>query len=164
MMPGGEPSPQPPLVSEPVELLSEGEERILITNQRLKKVNEYPPFTPVFSAQADKKDYILKSGGIKSMRLNPYQTQSIISVFHEVFQEGDLYLFGSRTDDSKSGGDIDLYLSLKEKKDWLLKKIDFLIKLKRKIGDQKIDLVADEGKNRPIDREARKQGICLCRF
>ncbi|WP_310441610.1 hypothetical protein [Sulfurimonas sp.] len=34
--------------------------------------------------------------------------------FVEIFGDGKIYLFGSRTDDSKKGGDIDLYLCLTE--------------------------------------------------
>jgi len=35
-------------------------------------------------------------------------------LFVEIFGDGKIYLFGSRTDDSKKGGDIDLYLCLTE--------------------------------------------------
>jgi hypothetical protein len=42
------------------------------------------------------------------------------------------------------------------------KKIDFLVKLQRLIGEQKIDLVFDKGQNRVIDQVAKQQGILLC--
>ena len=46
------------------------------------------------------------------MRLTPYQQQVITRHFLEIFKEGEIYLFGSRVDDSAKGGDIDLYLSV----------------------------------------------------
>ena len=75
-----------------------------------------------------------------------------------------MVLFGSRVDDSLRGGDIDLYI-IPEKKltaDQLYKeRIYFLSALKMKIGDQKIDLIIARDQNRPIEREALKNGVVL---
>lgn len=43
------------------------------------------------------------------MRLSFFEVESIVKIFTEVFGEGKIYLFGSRTDDSKKGGDIDFF-------------------------------------------------------
>jgi predicted nucleotidyltransferase len=94
------------------------------------------------------------------VRLKKYEVKAIKTTFKEIFKNGDIYLFGSRVDDSKKGGDIDLYISIPDKKDLVSKKIDFLVKLKRKIGEQKIDVVLDYKENRLIDKIA-KQGIKL---
>ena len=94
------------------------------------------------------------------MRLTQKEINSIKSTFEDVFNEGVIYLFGSRVDDSKKGGDIDLHISTKTKDDLVKKKIDFLVSLKRKIGQQKIDVVLDFGQNRLIDKVA-KEGIRL---
>ena len=83
------------------------------------------------------------------MRLKSYQIKAIKETFFEVFESGEIYLFGSRVRDNLRGGDIDLYLVVKDKKDLFKKKIKFLAKLKRKIGEQKID----------IEKEARKWGV-----
>lgn len=44
------------------------------------------------------------------MRLTEFERATIKKVFLEIFKEGKIYLFGSRVDDTKLGGDIDLYL------------------------------------------------------
>jgi len=95
------------------------------------------------------------------LRLTTQQQQAIKTYFLEVFKEGQIYLFGSRTDDTKKGGDIDLYIRTPDTKDLVHKKLDFLIKLKRDIGNQKIDIVFDKGLQRAIDNVAQKQGILL---
>ena len=94
------------------------------------------------------------------MRLNDNEIIAIKTTFNEIFKDGVIYLFGSRIDDSKKGGDIDLYISTPDKKNLVSKKIDFLVQLKRKIGEQKIDVVLDYAQNRLIDTIA-KQGIKL---
>ncbi len=43
-----------------------------------------------------------------SNRLKSYITKSVLESFGEV----DIYLFGSRTDDTKQGGDIDIDVDL----------------------------------------------------
>ena len=93
------------------------------------------------------------------MRLNSFQLKAIKETFFEVFESGEIYLFGSRVRDNLRGGDIDLYLVVKDKKDLFKKKIKFLAKLKRKIGEQKIDVVFNIDENRLIEKEARKWGV-----
>ncbi len=95
------------------------------------------------------------------MRLTSTQHQAIKSTFLEVFQEGEIYLFGSRVNDAGKGGDIDLYVRTKNLKDLMHKKLDFLVKLKRAIGQQKIDVVFDRQTQRAIDSVAMQEGILL---
>jgi len=95
------------------------------------------------------------------MRLNTQQHQAIKKYFLEVFHDGQIYLFGSRVDDEQKGGDIDLYIDTSDTKNLIRKKLDFLVKLKKEIGNQKIDVVFDKGLDRVIDKVARKEGILL---
>lgn len=95
------------------------------------------------------------------MRLNDKYIMTIKNSFQEVFGEGEIYLFGSRVDDSKKGGDIDLYLIVKDKSDLFRKKLLFLAKIKKALGEQKIDVVFNIDENRLIEQEAKKWGIKL---
>jgi len=84
------------------------------------------------------------------MRLKDSQIQGIVKAFEEVSHARDfslnicaLYLYGSRTKDNLKGGDIDLLLRVPS---FLLKKaqelrIKFSLAMKRRIGEQKIDLL-----------------------
>ena len=85
------------------------------------------------------------------MRLNDKYIMTIKNSFQEVFREGEIYLFGSRVDDSKRGGDIDLYLVVKDKSDLFRKKLRFLAKIKKILGEQKIDVVFNIDENRLIE-------------
>jgi len=86
--------------------------------------------------------YICKN---KKMRLSKSEIKTIKSVACQVWgNQTHIYLFGSRTDDSKKGGDIDLYINLQEEqapKEIMLKKAEFLGKLDFLLGEQKIDLL-----------------------
>lgn len=95
------------------------------------------------------------------MRLTDYEIDSIKKAFHEAFGKGKIYLFGSRVDDSKKGGDIDLYIQAEDAQYMLIKKIEFLVNLKEKIGDQKIDVIISKDKKRVIEKEAMSHGIEL---
>jgi predicted nucleotidyltransferase len=79
------------------------------------------------------------------MRLTELQIQSINALSKKHFgSETTVYLFGSRTDDLKRGGDIDLLIRNKNEQVLTLDaKIYFLAELKKKIGNQKIDVVFD---------------------
>jgi predicted nucleotidyltransferase len=95
------------------------------------------------------------------MRLNRFEIEAIKESFNDVFKSGAIYLFGSRVDDTKKGGDIDLFIKTDETKNLLEKKIDFLVKLKTKIGEQKIDVIISKDETRFIEIEAIKTGIKL---
>jgi len=95
------------------------------------------------------------------MRLRYFEAKSIIETFKDTFGDGKIYLFGSRIDDNLKGGDIDLYIDTPLKDNLTEKKIDFLVSLKQKIGEQKIDIILSNDKNRDIEREALEKGVEL---
>ncbi len=71
-----------------------------------------------------------------------------------------VFLFGSRVDDTKKGGDIDLYIKTNFAND-LTHKIKFLVALEQELGEQKIDIVFAEDQSRPIEQQAILHGIRL---
>lgn len=95
------------------------------------------------------------------MRLNSQTIEVIKKYYREIFLDGDVYLFGSRVDDTKRGGDIDLYLTPKDHSELFRKKIKFLASIKREIGDQKIDVIFNINPDRLIEKEALEWGIKL---
>jgi len=95
------------------------------------------------------------------MRLDTSEIQIILGAFYEVFKSGKIYLFGSRTDDTKKGGDIDLYLDVELSKNNFNDKILFLEKLHELLGEQKIDVVLAKDETRLIEKEARNNMIEL---
>ena len=54
-----------------------------------------------------------------------------------------VWLFGSRVDDDKKGGDIDLYIEpeIQDPDKLIDAKLIFLVEIHRVLGEQKIDLV-----------------------
>jgi len=95
------------------------------------------------------------------MRLSKKYVDVLKDKFIEFFGSGEIYLFGSRVDDTKKGGDIDLYLKVDNHNNLFEKKIKFLSRVKRVLGEQKIDIVFNEDENRIIEKEALKWGIKL---
>ena len=98
------------------------------------------------------------------MRLSNQEINSIKKAFKEVFGDGEIFLFGSRVDDSKKGGDIDLYIQSNytlDTKQMLDKKIKFKLALYDKIGEQKIDVIISKDKDSSIEKEALQTGIPL---
>lgn len=91
------------------------------------------------------------------MRLTPLQT--------EVFgAQVRVWLFGSRVDDTKRGGDIDLLVRPEDAspREMSLRKIRFLTKLERLLSERKVDVVIENPDDqRPIIRLAREKGIQL---
>jgi predicted nucleotidyltransferase len=79
------------------------------------------------------------------MRLSEFEIETIKKLAEKHFGEGTtVYLFGSRTDENKKGGDIDLFITNKDEKRLNIEaKVQFLAELKTKIGDRKIDVVFD---------------------
>ena len=99
------------------------------------------------------------------MRLTAEQAAIIRSAAAEVFgADARVWLFGSRVDDAKRGGDIDLYLetpqtctvaAARQARLWSL--------LQQRLGEQRIDIVvrATDSQPQPIHEIARSQGVRL---
>ncbi len=93
------------------------------------------------------------------MRLSIKEINLIKDKVKNIFGETIIYLFGSRVDDTKRGGDIDLYIIPKIKDNLFKKKI----KLKTVLEDvlfKPVDIVVSKDKNRSIEIEAIK-GIII---
>ena len=91
------------------------------------------------------------------MRLSNKEIELIKNKVQLVFGEALIYLFGSRTDESKKGGDIDLYIIAEIQKDLFRKKI----RIKTLLEDvlyKPVDIIVSTDKKRLIEQEAR-QGI-----
>ncbi len=76
------------------------------------------------------------------MRLTDLEKKNIIEIFNTFAAAGSkIYLFGSRLDDFKKGGDIDLlivFVNSELKSNF--KYLDFIVEHKKKIGERKIDV------------------------
>jgi predicted nucleotidyltransferase len=84
-------------------------------------------------------------------------------------KDAQVWLFGSRVDDTRRGGDIDLLVETTlAGEDALRAKIDTITEIQLAIGDQKIDLVVDGPATQSarddqplIITNARRQGVPL---
>jgi predicted nucleotidyltransferase len=109
------------------------------------------------------------------MRLSTDQIQAIRQAATDSFGQGTaVWLFGSRVDDSKKGGDIDLlvcpeaatsghaanaYDSAKSQQAFM-QKIKMLTLLERSLGERKIDIVVEHPQDqRPIVEVAHATGM-----
>ncbi len=96
------------------------------------------------------------------MRLRAKDKDYILMAARSIYGAGvRVYLFGSRTDDSKRGGDIDLLIrtDAREKKG-VLARIRLIAKLKHLLGEQKIDVVGDHEESFIVN-EALSKGLQL---
>ncbi|CAK0754843.1 NTP_transf_2 domain-containing protein [Gammaproteobacteria bacterium] len=101
------------------------------------------------------------------MRLTEIQQAAIRSTVAETFGDGaNVWLFGSRVDDTQRGGDIDLLIETDQTDPRLVAdaELHFLTKLNRRIGEQKIDVLVDYPVRQwrpPIFSIAKRTGIRL---
>ena len=89
------------------------------------------------------------------MRLNSKEIKIIKENTQKIFGKSKIILFGSRIDDEKVGGDIDLYIVPENKEDLFIKKL----RLKAILEDllfKPVDIVIARDENRLIEKEARK--------
>ncbi len=97
------------------------------------------------------------------MRLNTDQIQAIGHAAKTTFGDGtEVWLFGSRVDDAKKGGDIDLLVrpAPTAADQPFAKKIRMLTMLERLLGERKIDLVIEQpNDSRSIVKVAHTTGI-----
>ena len=93
------------------------------------------------------------------MRLEDYEIRAIKDAIYKMDSKAAVYLFGSRVDDTKKGGDIDL-LVLSQRLDkidgWTIKD-----EICDKIGQQKIDIVITNDTDEPFVRIALREGVLL---
>lgn len=97
------------------------------------------------------------------MRLSEQQIQIIKQSVRQIFSEkAVVYVFGSRVDSAKRGGDIDLYVETPEQRDLLQKKVRFIRMLWQQLGEQKIDVIINNfTRENDIYETAKKEGIAL---
>ena len=93
------------------------------------------------------------------MRLARGQIKAIEETVLSFDSNAEIYLFGSRVDDSKHGGDIDLLvmsekISAEDRRKIRLKLID-------EFGAQKIDIVLAKENSKPFVRIAQQEGVKL---
>ena len=78
------------------------------------------------------------------MRLKDKELSAIIEAFRPLLEslKGNLYLFGSRLDDAKKGGDIDLLVIVPAKDIERIQQAKVLLidQIHAKIGEQRIDV------------------------
>jgi predicted nucleotidyltransferase len=101
------------------------------------------------------------------MRLDQDQIATIRRSARELYgNNAHVWLFGSRVDDNRRGGDIDLYVEPEIQNPAMLveAKLRFLMELHRQFGEQKIDVVIHRAgckEDLPIYRIARETGVQL---
>ena len=85
------------------------------------------------------------------------------SVKRHFGRDAGVYLFGSRVDDDRKGGDIDLYITTDMPVSEIIRrKISLLVELENVLGEQKIDVVINNRtKRKPIYEIAEKEGVKL---
>ncbi|NPA11174.1 MAG: nucleotidyltransferase domain-containing protein [Epsilonproteobacteria bacterium] len=86
------------------------------------------------------------------MRLSKQELEIIKTTVNEEVGECDIYIFGSRLDDNKRGGDVDIYV---DKKLTYTQKLDLIIKLKDRLF-LPVDIVYKSNAERLIEKEAKK--------
>jgi predicted nucleotidyltransferase len=101
------------------------------------------------------------------MRLTLQERQIIKSSVKEIMgSQADVWLFGSRVDETKRGGDIDLLVEadLQNPLDRVRKKSQLWAKLQQQLGEQRIDIILTSIKpieQRRIEQVAKESGVRL---
>jgi predicted nucleotidyltransferase len=99
------------------------------------------------------------------MRLTPTEIEEIRACAKRHFGERAIVrLFGSRTDDGRSGGDIDLHIEAESAEHAsLANELEFSKDLKDRIGEQRVDVIvrAPHYTPRAIDEIAVRTGMML---
>jgi len=94
------------------------------------------------------------------MRLSEKERACLISAVRKYDRNARVYLFGSRTDDGKRGGDIDLLIRSQHLGTRELRKIR--MEFFQEFGEQKLDILIDEGNGHdPFVRLIRSQAVPL---
>ena len=96
------------------------------------------------------------------MRLPNRIIELIIAGTLKYTGKSDVYLFGSRTDDKKKGGDIDIAICINiDKSGFRKRKIKFLTYLLQNNCEIKIDIIHLNSANNLLTKEIEETGISL---
>jgi len=94
------------------------------------------------------------------VRLNKEEISLIKEIIFKYFGKSQIYIFGSRTDLSKKGGDIDLFVIPKKRDNLFEKRLKAKIELEDRLLIP-VDIVIHKEFNLEIEKEAKK-GINIC--
>jgi predicted nucleotidyltransferase len=93
------------------------------------------------------------------MRISDNERHVLTGAVKSVDRNAQVWLFGSRVDDSKKGGDIDV--AILSEKIGLSERMSICRNISDAIGEQKIDLVVSADGQDPFFRLAVETGIRL---
>ncbi|CAH1087277.1 hypothetical protein [Candidatus Nitrotoga sp. 1052] len=100
------------------------------------------------------------------MRLQPNEVNAIAQAAREAFTPGtSVFLFGSRVDDSKRGGEIDLLVEITEAMppaELVRRRTRFVSRIYRLLDEQRIDVVIAtqvQQDSREVVAAAKREGI-----
>jgi len=98
------------------------------------------------------------------MRISEFERRCIVEqVTQHIAPNAKVWLFGSRCDDNKKGGDIDLYIESDVINDPFMARIHLKLALEDALGFQKFDLVYHQRQKilQPIHQIAKSEGVLL---
>lgn len=93
------------------------------------------------------------------MRLSEFEADIIKQSVYTLDPDADVYLFGSRVDDHKRGGDIDLLIISEKLRP--IDKINIKAMIFKELEEQKIDITISRDIERPFVKLALAQGVPL---
>ncbi|WP_257285951.1 nucleotidyltransferase domain-containing protein [Endozoicomonas sp. SESOKO1] len=98
------------------------------------------------------------------MRISEAMAQSIVELARKhVAENARVWLFGSRADDTKKGGDIDLYIEADNIGNTLERKINFRMAFEDRWGELKVDVLIHDTRHEMLAiHEIARQGVRLC--
>jgi len=95
------------------------------------------------------------------MRITEHEKNVIIDAVKTTDPNAKVWLFGSRVDDNKKGGDIDIAIFSEKIDNDIMQKIQVRRFICDRIGEQKIDIVTTNNGKEAIFKLAVEEGIQL---
>jgi predicted nucleotidyltransferase len=95
------------------------------------------------------------------MRITEHEKNTIVQAVKNIDPDARVWLFGSRADDNKKGGDIDIAIFSRTINKDVMKEIQVRRFICDRIGEQKIDIVTTKDGREAIFRLAMAEGIEL---
>jgi predicted nucleotidyltransferase len=95
------------------------------------------------------------------MRITEHEKNVIIDAVKNIDSNAKIWLFGSRTDDSKKGGDIDIAIFSEKINEDVMQEIQIRRFICDRIGEQKIDIITTKEGKEAIFKLAMAEGILL---